>query len=117
MPLSQQAGTNSRSRFVLKAIAGFPAESSKQKLLSETELLDNSSVSFDILLCEVVKELLSVTNHLGKTSLRMEVLGVLLHMLGKAIDSISKNSYLNLGRTGVLLVDLVLSDDGGFCFL
>ena len=87
------------------------------KLLSEAELLDNSSVSLDILLREIVKELLSVAYHLGKTSLRMEVLGVLLHVLGKAIDSISKNSYLNLGRTGVLLVDLVLCDDGGLSFL
>ena len=88
-----------------------------KKLLSEAELLDNSSVSLDILLCEVVEELLSVSNHLGKTSLRMEVLGVLLHVLGKAIDSIGKDSNLYLGRAGVLLVDLVLSDDGGFSFL
>ena len=87
------------------------------KLLSEAELLNNRSVSLDILLREIVKELLSVTYHLRKTSLRMEVLGVLLHVVGKAIDSISKNSNLNLGRTGILLVDFVLSDDGGFCFL
>ena len=88
-----------------------------RKLLSEAELLDNSSVSLDILLREIVKELLSVTYHLRKTSLRVEVLGVLLHVLGKAIDSIGKNSYLNLGRTGVLLVDLVLCDDGCLSFL
>ena len=88
-----------------------------RKLLSEAELLDNSSVSFDILLSEVVKELLSVSNHLGKTSLRVEVLGVLLHVLGEAVDSIGKDSNLNLGRTGILLIDLVLSDDGGLGFL
>ena len=87
------------------------------KLLSEAELLDNSSVSFDILLSKIVKELLSVTNHLRETSLRMEILGVLLHMLGKGVDSIGKNSNLYLRRTCVILIDFVLSDDGSFRFL
>ena len=58
-----------------------------------------------------------MSNHLGKTSLRVEVLGVLLHVLGEAVDSIGKDSNLNLGRTGILLIDLVLSDDGGLGFL
>ena len=89
----------------------------QRKLLSEAESFDNCSVSFDILLSKIVKKLLSVTYHLGKTSLRVEILGVLLHMLGKAVDSVGKNSNLNLGRTGVLLVDLVLCDDGGLSFL
>ena len=92
-------------------------ETRLRKLLSETELLDNSSVSLNVLLSKVVEELLSVTNHLRKTSLRMEVLGVLLHMLSKSVDSIGEYSDLNLGRAGVLLVDLVLSDNGGFGFL
>ena len=88
-----------------------------KELLSETESLNYCSVSLDILLRKVVKKLLSVTNHLGQTSLRVEVLGVLLHMLGKLVDSVGKNSYLNLGRTGVSLIDLVLIDEGGLCFL
>ena len=58
-----------------------------------------------------------MSNHLGKTSLRMEILRILLHMLGKAVDSIGKDSDLYLGRAGVILVDLVLSDDGGLGFL
>ena len=86
-------------------------------LLSETEALDKSSVSFDILLCKICKKLLSVTNHLGETSLRVEVLGVLLHVLGELIDSGCKNSNLNLGRTCVLLVDLVLLDESRLLFL
>ena len=86
-------------------------------LLSESESLDDSSVSLDILLHKVSKKLLSVTNHLGKSSLRMEVLGVLLHVLGEGVNSIGKDSDLYLGRTGVILIDLVLSDEGGLCFL
>ena len=87
------------------------------RLLSETESLNYRTVSLDILLCKVIKKLLSVTNHLGKTSLRVEVLGVLLHVLGEAVNSIGEDSNLYLGRAGVILVDLVLSDDGGFGFL
>ncbi len=87
------------------------------KLLSESKSLDYSSVSLDILLREIVKELLSVADHLGKTSLRVEVLRVLLHVLGKLIDTVSKNSYLNLGRTCVSLIDLVLLNESSLCFL
>jgi hypothetical protein len=87
------------------------------KLLSEAELLDNSSVSLDILLSEVRKKLLSVTNHLGESSLRVEILGVLLHVLGKTVDSIGKDSNLHFRRTGIILVDFELGDDGGFGFL
>ena len=87
------------------------------ELLSETESLNYRTVSLDILLCKVIKKLLSVSNHLGKTSLRMEILRILLHVHGKAVDSIGKDSDLYLGRAGVVLVDLVLSDDGGLGFL
>ena len=58
-----------------------------------------------------------MTNHLGETSLRMEILGILLHVLGEGVDSIGKDSDLNLRRTGVILIDLVLCDNGGFGFL
>ena len=50
-------------------------------------------------------------------SVFMEILGILLHMLGEGVDSIGEDSNLYLGRAGVVLVDLVLSDDGGLGFL
>ena len=88
-----------------------------QKLLSEAELLNDCSVSLDIFLREIVKKLLSVADHLRETSLRMEVLGVLLHVLGELVDSGSKNSYLNLGRTRISLVNLVRLDERCLRFL
>ena len=86
-------------------------------LLSETEALDKSSVSFDVLLCKVCKKLLSVTNHLGETSLRVEVLGVLLHVLGERVDAVGKDRDLYLGRAGVSFIDSVSFNESGFCFL
>ena len=95
----------------------FPRALFARKLLSQAQSLNYGSVSFDILLSQVIEKLLSVTYHLGETSLRMEILGVLLHVLGKGVDSVGQNRYLYLGRTGVLLIDLVLCDNGGFGLL
>lgn len=97
--------------------ATVPVNAGRQELLSESELLDKCSVSLDVLLRKITEQLLSVTDHLGETSLRMEVLRVLLHMLGKDIYSVREYSDLNLGRTGVSLVDLVLAYYGGLCLL
>ena len=90
---------------------------SESLLLSEAESLNYASVSFDILLSKVIKELLSVTNHLGKTSLRVEILRILLHVLCEGVDSIGKDSNLNLGRACVSLIDFVLFNDSSLGFL
>ena len=80
-------------------------------LLTETELLDDGTISFDILLCQVSQQILSVTNHLGKTPLRMEILRILLHMLSEQIDAGSENRYLHFRGTGVIFSHSVCFDD------
>ena len=82
-----------------------------QLLLSETELLNDSSVSLDVNLLEVVEEVSSVTNHLEETTAAMIVLVVALEMLGEVSYSVGKDSDLNLGRTCVTLVSCVLFDN------
>ena len=42
-----------------------------------------------------------MTDHLEQTTVGMEVLGVLLHVLGQAVDAVGENSDLNFGGTGV----------------
>jgi hypothetical protein len=86
------------------------------KLLSQTQLSDDRTVSLDILLRQVSKQILSVTNHLGQTSLRVEVLGVLLQMFGEGVDSLGENGNLYLGRTGVVFTGLVGFDESCFGF-
>ena len=88
-----------------------------QLLLSETKLLNDSSVSLDVYLLEVVEEVSSVTYHLKETAAAVVVLMVALKVLGEVSYSVSKDSDLYLGRACVLLVDLVLSDNGGLGFL
>ena len=58
-----------------------------------------------------------MTDHLEQTTVGMEVLGVLLHVLGQAVDAVGENSDLNFGGTGVALVGRVLGNDLVLFFL
>ena len=80
-------------------------------LLSQTQALDEGTVTCDILALQVCEKIASVTDHAQKTSVAVVVLLVSLQMLGKSVDAIGKNRNLNLRRTGVALVGLVLFDD------
>ena len=79
-----------------------------QLLLSKTKLLNDSSVSFDVYLLEVVEKVSSVTYHLEEAATAVVVLVVALEVLGEVRNSVSKNCDLNLGRSGVTLVGSVL---------
>ena len=74
------------------------------KLLSQAELLYDSTVALDVCLLEVAKKISSVTNHLLKTSTAVVVLVVSLEVLGKVLDSVGKKCDLYLGRTCIALV-------------
>ena len=80
-------------------------------LLSDAELLDNSSVSFDVNSLKVVKKISSVTYHLKKTATAVMVVVVVLEMLVKRIDSVCENSNLHFGRTCVAFVNSIFSND------
>ena len=79
-----------------------------QLLLSQTELFNDSSVSFDVHLLKVVKKISSVTNHLEEAATAVVILMIALQVLSEVSDSVSKNCDLNLGRAGVAFVDGVL---------
>jgi len=80
-------------------------------LLSQVQLLDDGTVAVDVYLLEVTEEITSVTDHLEQTAAAVVVLHVGLQVLGQAVDAVGQNGNLNLGRTGVTLVDGVLSND------
>ncbi len=80
-------------------------------LLSDVQLLDDSAVTLDIDLLKVCEKVSSVTDHLEKSAAAVVVLVVSLEVLGESVDAIGKDRDLNLGRTGVALVGLVLVDD------
>lgn len=67
------------------------------ELLTKTELFDNSTVSVDVFLLEIRKEVTSMTNHLEKTSSGVVVVFVFFKVCGKVVDSLSENSNLHFG--------------------
>ena len=87
------------------------------KLLSDAATFDNRTVTFDIVLEKVVKELSSLTDHLLHTSAAVVVLGVLLKVFGEFGNSLGENSDLNFGRTGVAFVNRIGLDDVLLVFL
>jgi len=80
-------------------------------LLTDAELSDNSAVTLDILLLKVCKKIAAMTNHLKQTATAVVVLGVSLKMLVKRVDAVGKDSYLNLGGSGITLVSRISADD------
>lgn len=59
-------------------------------LSTETELLDDVSVSLDVNFLEVVQQLAPFTYEAKKGTTRNDVLLVLLNMLRKVIDTVGK---------------------------
>ena len=80
-------------------------------LLTDVKLFDDRTISLDILLCEISEKISSVTDDLQKTSAGMMILRVILKMLVKFVDTLGKNGYLNLRRTGISLMSRILLDN------
>ena len=86
-----------------------PAE--KAQLFTKSESCNDRTVSFDILLLEICKQVSSVTDHFEKAASGMMILLVLLKMFVKVVNSLCENSNLNLRRTGITLMSLKLIND------
>ena len=80
-------------------------------LSTETEFLDDISVSLDIDFLEVVKNTTSLTDQLQKRKTCYMVFLVVLQMLGKVSDTVGKQSNLTLRRAGVLIRLSVLREN------
>ena len=80
-------------------------------LLSQAELANDSAVTLDIVLLQVVQQTSSATDHLLQTAAAVEVLLVGLQVLGQVSDAVGQNSNLYFGRTCVALVSSILRDD------
>ena len=77
------------------------------KLLSQTELFNDSAVTLDVCLLKVAEKISSVTYHLLQTSAAVMVLVVGLEVLGKVLDPVCEERDLHLGRTCIALVSSV----------
>jgi len=80
-------------------------------LFTQTELSDDGTISFVILLCQIAEQIFSVANHFQQTALRMVILRILLHVLGQHVDAAGENSNLHFGRTGIVFTGSVVRDN------
>lgn len=80
-------------------------------LLTDAELFDDSTVSFNIVLLKIGQKVSSVTYHLEKAAVRVAVLRISLEVDVELVDAVGEKSYLHLRRTGVALVNGIIADD------
>lgn len=83
----------------------------RQKLLSEPELVNDSAVAVDVLLLEVREKISSVTDHLQESAAAVVILRVVLEVLVEGVDAAGEDCDLHLGGAGVVLGELVFSDN------
>ena len=81
------------------------------KLLTDAQLSDQSTVTVDVLLCQVVQHGTALTNHHQQTTAGVVVVLVGTQVLGQLVDASGQDSDLDLGRTGVALVGSVSQDN------
>ena len=64
-------------------------------LLTKTKLCDQCTVSFDVVLLQILEKSSSLTDHLQKASSGMMILRVLLQVLGELRDPCGQHRDLN----------------------
>ena len=93
-------------------LAHTPVAGARCVLAAEAQLLEQSLVARLLGALQVVQKRAAVVDHLDQTATGVVVLGVLLEMLGEALDALRENRDLHVRGARVLLVELELLADG-----
>jgi hypothetical protein len=80
-------------------------------LSTETETLNQGTVTVDVDALEVIKHTTTVTDHEQQTTTGVVIVLVLLQVLGQVGDTLAQQRDLDLGGTRVAFVRRVLGDD------
>jgi hypothetical protein len=91
-------------------------EKARKNLAAKTEALDQRAVTLDVDALEVAKKAAALTDQEKQPTTRVVVVLVRLQVFGEFVNPVRHQSNLNLGRTGVAGVGLVLLNDGLFFF-
>ena len=86
-------------------------------LLTDAEFGDDRTVPLDIGFLQIVEQAAAMTDHLQKTAAAVMILRVLFEMLVEGVDPVGQDRDLDLGRSGVALMDGILFDDVRLFFL
>ena len=80
-------------------------------LLTDSELFDDSTVSFNIVFLQISQKVSSVTYHFKKAAVRMAILRVNLKVSVKLVDSGGEKSYLHLRKSGFSLMKGIIDNN------
>src|SRR5690606_11778971 len=84
------------------------------ELLTQVQRRDHAPVALDVRFLQVVEQPPPLPHELEQPAARVVVLLVDFEMLGQILDALTEQSDLNLRRTGVGLMQAILSDDAAF---
>ena len=84
-------------------------------LLAQIQLLENRLVTLGSGILEVIKKTAARGNHLEKAATGGVILGVAFEVFGKIRDPLGEGGYLDIGATGVLLMQPECCDFCCFC--
>ena len=79
-------------------------------LLTEVQSLDDSTVTFDVNLLQVLQQLTTLTYQAQQRTLCAEVVAVVFEVLSKVVDTVRKQGNLALRRTCVHVRLAVLTE-------
>lgn len=88
----------------------------RSALSTQAEALNQRAVTLDVDALEVPEKTTTLPDEKQKAATRVVVVLVSLEVLSEFVDSVRHQSNLDLGRTRVTGVGLVLLDDGLFFF-
>ena len=91
---------------------GFRPLKRKTRLLTQTQLGDQSTIALHVLLLQVSQQVAALANHLQQATTAVMVVVVGSQMLVQVVDASGQQGNLHLGRTSVVLAHTVLFDDG-----
>jgi len=80
-------------------------------LLSDVQLIDYRTVTLNVNLGKIVKQVTAMSDHLEKTAAAVVVLFVILQMLCEIVDAFCENSNLNFRAAGVAFMYGVLCNN------
>ena len=86
-------------------------------LLAQVVGGDGGAVTLDVLPLQIGQQTAALADHLQQATLAVLVIAMDLQMLIQLVDAGGQNGDLDLGRTGVGLVQAALLNGGGFGLL
>ena len=88
-----------------------PSENLQMESATQAKFLDNRTVARDVLVCEVVQQLSTLSDQVDQCALGVEIFAVLLQVLGEMSDAEGEHCNLALRRTGVGSTFSVLGEE------